>query len=867
MPRNGATPEERVPAPTRDPARPGPLVEVGEANVPFWDRPLADLYTAVNSTAAGLSTGEATRRLDTAGPNALSVHGQRALVEFLLFFTNPLVLILLFAAVVSGVVGEFLNAALIVVMVLLSVALNFFQAYRSQRAADNLRRAVVTTATVIRDGAWRDVPQREIVPGDVVRVAAGDLVPADARLLDSRDLFVNEATLTGESLPAEKTMIRSAGERGLADAGDALFLGTSVISGTATALVVETGARTQIGHIAQHLAKRPPPTEFERGTRGFGMLIMRTVTFLVLFVFVVNAGIKHAPAIDSLLFAIALAVGLTPEFLPMIMSVTLSSGAVRMARHKVIVKRLAAIENFGSMDVLCSDKTGTLTDGCITLERYVDASGEEQERVLLFAALNGAFESGIKSPLDEAIVRHAHPDIGDYVKLDEIPFDFSRRRSSVVARDAQGCTLVTKGAPESVLTACTHYERDGRPCSFDASEHAAAAATFRDLSMAGYRVLAVAYRPIAPRPAYAVADEQELTLAGFAAFLDPPRQDVAETLAALGRDGVTVKIMTGDNELVTASICRQVGVDASTMVLGTDLEHVSEEALGPLAERTAVFARVSPDQKNRVMRALRRRGHVVGFMGDGINDAPSLHGADVGISVAGAVDVAKDAADIILLERSLSVLHDGVLEGRKCFGNIMKYIMMGTSSNFGNMFSMAGAVVFLPYLPMLPLQILLNNFLYDLSQLTIPGDRVDNAYLVNPKRWNILFIQRFMLVVGPVSSIYDFLTFGAMMWLFHSSEKLFHTGWFVESLATQTLVILVIRTALPPWKSRPSTPLLASVLTSVGVGILLPFSPAGSWLGFTPLPASFFVFLLVAVTSYLALVEGIKRWFYRRYAQ
>ncbi len=859
--------EEQAPTPAHQSARSEPLTILDQTKVPFWDRPLVDLRAALNSTAAGLSTDEAERRLDAEGPNELSVHGHRALVEFLLFFANPLVLILLFAAAVSGVVGEFLNAALIVVMVMLSVALNFFQTYRSQRAADSLRRSVSTTASILRDGSWRDVPRREVVPGDVVRVAAGDLVPADVRLIDARDLFVNEAALTGESLPAEKTMSSASGPRGLADADTALFLGTSVISGTATALVIETGARTQIGHVAQHLTKRPPPTEFERGTHGFGMLIMRTVVFLVLFVFVVNAGIKHASVIDSLLFAIALAVGLTPEFLPMIMSVTLSAGAVRMARHKVIVKRLSSIENFGSMNVLCSDKTGTLTEGCITLEQYVDTTGTRQERVLLFAVLNGAFESGIKSPLDEAIVRHSHPDIAGYNKRDEIPFDFSRRRSSVVVEDTHGPLLVAKGAPESILPVCTRYERNGQALPLDTAARVPAETTFRTLSADGYRVLAVAYRPVPSQSAYAVADEQGLILAGFAAFLDPPRRDVADTIATLRRDGITVKIMTGDNELVTASICRQVGLDPATMVLGTDLEQISEEALGPLAERAAVFARVSPDQKNRVMRALQRRGHVVGFMGDGINDAPSLHSADVGISVANAVDVAKDAADIILLERSLSVLHAGLLEGRKCFGNIMKYIMMGTSSNFGNMFSMAGAVVFLPYLPMLPLQILINNFLYDLSQLTIPGDRVDDAYMENPKRWNIHFIQRFMLIVGPVSSLYDFLTFGAMIWLFHSSEKLFHTGWFVESLATQTLVILVIRTALPPWKSRPSTPLMASVLTSVGVGVLLPFTPVGASLGFTPLPAGFFLFLLVVVTSYLGLVEGIKRWFYQRYAQ
>jgi Mg2+-importing ATPase len=617
--------------------------------------------------------------------------------------------------------------------------------------------------------------------------------------------------------------------------------------------------------VAQHLAKAPPQTEFERGTHGFGLLIMRTVVVLTLFVFVVNGFVRHSPLLESFLFAIALAVGLTPEFLPMIMSVTLSRGAMHMARRKVIVKRLAAIENFGSMSILCSDKTGTLTEGQITLEQHVDITGEEHERVILFAVLNGAFETGIKSPLDEAIVRHEHPAIESYLKRDEIPFDFQRRRSSVVVSGEGRTLLVVKGAPESVVPLCTRYEQDGEVAPLDPDKLALANRTFGELSSDGYRVLAIAFREIDARDTYAVSDETDLTLSGFAAFLDPPRESARATIQALQAAGITLKIMTGDNELVTKTICHQVALNGADIVLGTQIDATRDEALGALAERTTVFARVSPEQKNRVMAALRRRGHVVGFMGDGINDAPSLHNADVGISVAGAVDVAKEAADIILLERSLAVLLDGVLEGRKSFGNIMKYILMGTSSNFGNMFSMAGGSLFLPFLPMLPLQILLNNFLYDMSQITIPGDRVDDAYLQNPKRWQIGFIQKFMLIVGPISSIYDFLTFGVLLWLFNSSEKLFHTGWFVESLATQTLVIMVIRTSGPPWKSRPSNALIGSVMTAVLVAIALPYSPFASTLGFVAPPPAFYAFLIVAVATYLALVEVVKRLFYRRY--
>ncbi|HEX8917614.1 MAG TPA: magnesium-translocating P-type ATPase, partial [Chloroflexota bacterium] len=812
---------------------------------PFWVDDVDTLCRSMDSTPAGLTAAEAKQRLQEFGPNDLARQRKSAALEIILFFTNPLVLILLLAALVSGVMGEYVNAGLIAVIVSLSVLLNFFQAYRSQQAADRLRQLVVTTATVLRDGGWLEIPQADIVPGDVIRLSAGDLIPADARLIESQTLYVNEAALTGESMPARKEAQSSIASTALVDARDAVFLGTSVVSGTATAVVAHTGRQTEIGHIAQHLAARPPQTEFERGTHAFGMMIMRTVILLVLFVFVVNALVKHTSYLESFLFAIALAVGLTPEFLPMIMSVTLSAGALRMARKKVVVKRLATIENFGSMDILCSDKTGTLTEGKIALEQYVDIHGDTDQNVLLYAVLNAAFETGIKSPLDDALVHHSHPDIARYTKAGEIPFDFLRRRSSIAVQDGSGYLLVTKGAPEGVLPLCQDFERGGKKALFQDEDRQIADQTFRRLSGEGQRVLAVAYRRVTHNARYTPEDEHNLTLVGFAAFLDPPKESAAKALADLREAGIAVKIMTGDNELVTQAICCQVGLDGTGIVLGEHLDRTSDEALGVLAERTSVFARVSPEQKNRLMRTLRERGHVVGFMGDGINDAPSLHNADVGISVSDAVDVAKEAAEIILLEESLEVLHDGVLEGRRSFGNVMKYIMMGTSSNFGNMFSMAGASLFLPFLPMLPLQILLNNFIYDVSQLTIPSDRVDNGYVAKPKRWNINFIQHFMLIVGPISSIYDFLTFGVLIWLFHSSEALFHTGWFVESLATQTLVILVIRTSLPPWKSRPSRTLVAGIFIAVAVAMVLPFTAVSSALGFVALPVPFFIFLVV----------------------
>jgi Mg2+-importing ATPase len=833
---------------------------------PFWAARADAVLADVGSSAAGLASQEALARFRRVGPNEPApprrFEALRGLGAFLL---NPLVLILLVASTVSAVFGQVVSSGIIACMVLLSIVLNFTQSYQSQLAAQRLRDRVGQRTTVLRDGRAVEIPAREVVPGDVVRLSAGDLVPGDGRLLSSRDLFLNEAALTGESLPREKHADAAADPGApVEEAATAVLQGTSVVSGFGEAVVVRTGARTEFGQVAARLAGRAPETEFERGTRQFGMLILQVVMLLVFFVFLVNSLFRREP-LESFLFAVALAVGLTPELLPMIVSVTLSRGAVRMARKKVIVKRLAAIENFGSMDILCSDKTGTLTVGEISVSRHVNARGEEDEAVIRLAALNSAFQTGLKSPMDEAILRHEHPAVARYRLRDEVPFDFQRRRMSVVVEDGGDRLLVTKGAPESVLPACEALELAGVSTPLDAPARAGAEALFRRLSSEGYRVLAVAYRPVPPQPAYTVADERELRFVGFAAFLDPPREGVVDMLAALKADGITVKIVTGDNELVTQHICRQVGLDADEIVLGDAVERMSDPALAAVAERTQVFARVSPMQKNRIILALRSRGHVLGCMGDGINDAPALRSADVGISVDTAVDVARDAADIILLEKRLDVLHEGVLEGRRSFGNIMKYVLMGTSSNFGNMLSMATASMFLPFLPMLPLQILLNNFLYDLAQVPIPSDRVDATYTLKPKRWNVHFIRRFMLLIGPLSSVYDFLTFAVMLWLFHANESLFQTGWFVESLATQTLVIFVIRTAGRPWKSRPSAGLTWGVCACAAAGAVIPFTPLAPWLGFTPLPPLFFAILVLMIVTYLGLVEIVKRWFYRRY--
>ena len=818
----------------------------------------------------GLTSADARRRLEEVGPNEPAPPQHVPLIKHAVaLLSNPLVLILLLAGGISATLGETVNAAIIVVIVLLSVSLNFVQTYRSQQAVDRLRRVVAPTATVLRDGQWRELARRDLVPDDVIRLTAGDLVPADATLLEARDLHVQEAALTGESLPVEKTARdpRTAQD----DPHHQVFVGTSVVSGVATAVVTATGRRMVFGDIAARLSRRPPETEFERGTRQFGLFITRIVFFLVLFVFAVSAALRHNP-LESLLFAVALAVGLTPELLPVITTVTLARGAVHMARQHVIVKNLEAIQNFGSADILCSDKTGTLTGGDMVLEQYVDPFGRSSDRVLLLAYLNSAHETGIENPLDEAILkarernpldvavlRHDHPDAHAYRKIDEVPFDFERRCVSIVVEANGERMLISKGAPESVLARCARVDVDGQPSPFDAAARQRCEALYQQMSAQGYRTLAVAHKTVPTQAAYGIEAEQGLTLAGFLTFADPPRADAAETLRAMRRDGVEVKILTGDNELVTRHVCTEVGLDASRIVLGSEIEQMTDPALAATAEQTAVFARVSPGQKTRILLALKSRGHVVGFLGDGINDAPSLHAADVGISVASGVDVAKDAADIILLERGLDVLHNGIIEGRKAFGNVMKYLLMGTSSNFGNMFSMAAASVFLPFLPMLPTQILLNNFLYDTAQITIPTDNVDPTFIRKPRRWRISLIRDFMLFIGPISSIYDFLTFGALLLIFRAHEQLFHTGWFVESLATQTLVLFVIRTAGNPLRSRPSLPLAVTTLVMVAVGIALPYTPAAPYLGFVPLPAGYFVFLAAATGTYLVVVEMVKR--------
>ena len=822
---------------------------------------MVEPQTQFEERFAGLSADEAALRFAQFGPNEpVRLRRGALLADLTALFANPLVVILLIAGLISFVLGNTADASIILIVILLGVTLNFVQTFRSSRAMDRLRAHVAPTATVLRAGIWREVHRRELVPGDVVKLGAGDMVPADGALLWSRDLYVQEAALTGESLPVEKDLM-AASTAGSTEAR-AVFLGTSVVSGTGIARIHETGPRTMFGQIAERLAARPRETEFESSMRSFSLLILRTVVFLILFIVGTRVAL-HRGAFESFVFAVALAVGLTPEFLPMITSVTLARGAVRMADDQVIVKHLPAIQNFGTMDILCTDKTGTLTTGKMDLHSFVDFRGQSSGSVLGFAQWNSTFETGIRSPLDDAILSAPSNRTGNYVKCDEIPFDFERRRLSIVVKEDRGGSpvwrLITKGAPEGILSLSRFCETGQGIIALEAETRRISEATFSALSAQGFRVLAVAWRDVPRQERYSAQDEHSLVLAGFLAFSDPPSPDAAAALQAMNRDGVAVKILTGDNELVAGRVCRQVGLDPGKIVLGRELETTTDAALQHLAEETTVFARVTPMQKHRIINALRSRGHVVGYMGDGINDAPSLRAADVGVSVASAVDVARDAAEIILLRPGLAILHKGVIEGRRASANVLKFILMETSSNFGNMFSMAAASIFLPFLPMLPTQILLNNFLYDLSQVTIPSDVVDKEYLRQPRRWDMKLVRSFMLFIGPISSLYDFLTFFVLLALFHAGPSEFHTGWFIESLSTQTLVIFVIRTAHSPLRSRPSWPLTVTAVAVVTFGVMLPYLPLADLLGFTRLPWPFFVFLGASVTTYLVLVEIAKR--------
>jgi Mg2+-importing ATPase len=834
----------------------------------------------LNSRLGGLNAAEAESRLKQVGANEIARQKrQSVLMRLLSNVKNPLVLLLVALGVLSYLTGDQRATVVIFVMVVLGVVLRFFQELRADNAAAKLQAMVGNTATVVRDGKDQEVPLKMLVPGDIIRLAAGDMVPADARLLSAKDLFLNQAALTGEALPVERKAATPAADmQNPLELSNLCFLGSNVESGSATAVVIHTGNRTYFGSLAAGIVGQRQPTSFDLGINKFTWLMIRFIAVMVPAVFLINGFFRHN-WLDAFLFAMAVAVGLTPEMLPMIVTVNLSKGALAMARKKVIVKRLNAIQNFGAMDVLCTDKTGTLTQGKIVLEKYLDVNGDANEKVLHYGYLNSYHHTGLKNLLDQAVLDHEELEERlkakeRYKKIDEIPFDFERRRMSVVVEDETGLnTLICKGAVEEVLSQCTRVDVKGQIIPVEREHDAKRRQIADDLNGQGFRVIALAYKEMpgaSDDPVYSVKDEADLILLGFLAFLDPPKDTASEALLRLHGLNVTVKVLTGDNEIITAYICKEVGMPVEHLLLGSQIESMSEPELATAANTTSVFARLAPAHKERIIRALQTQGHVLGFLGDGINDAPALKAADVGISVDSAVDIAKESSDIILLENSLLVLEQGVLEGRRVFGNIVKYIKMAASSNFGNMFSVVGASAFLPFLPMLPIQVLGTNLLYDFSQTTIPTDGVDADWLTKPRQWTIGRILRFILFIGPISSIFDYLTFFIMLYVFKcwNNPALFHTGWFVESLFTQTLIIHVIRTNKIPFiQSRASWPLVLTSLAIVVVGAWLTVSPLATTLGFVALPPSFWLFLAAMLLGYALLTQVVKTWFVRRFGE
>ena len=817
----------------------------------------------------GLSDIEAAELRRQYGANTIRTRVARSLVrQFVTRLTNPLITVLLIASLVSAATGEVTNFVIISAIVLLSVSIDFFQEIRATSAAEKLSASVAVTATVIRDGQPVKRPVEDLVPGDCVSLSAGDLVPADGVILEARDFFVNQSMLTGEAFPVEKhagPLSTSSNE--LHDATDTVFMGTSVIGGSALIRVTQTGMHSALGGISESLQTPAHLTALERETRRFGMFIVRLTLLLVLFVLLVNAWFSR-PWLESFLFAIALAVGLTPELLPMVVSVTLSRGALRLAQLKLIVKRKTAIQELGAMNMFCVDKTGTLTEARIALMRHVDAHGHESEPVLRLAYLNSYFETGLKSPLDEAILSHQTIDVHSWKKIDELPFDFERRCVSVLIDDGARRWLVVKGAPDDIMRLCgaAGLPDSAEPHTLDQTLLRQAQQTHQNLEAQGLRVVAVAWRDMERDHEVArLADEQGLVLAGFAAFLDPPKASAAQALTQLKSAGITVKILTGDSEVVTRHVCQQLGVTIREVMQGHEIATMDDRSLRRRVDRVTLFCRVTPAQKERVIRALQANGHVVGYMGDGINDAPSITAADVGLSLISGVDVAKAAADMILLERDLNALHQCVIEGRRTSVNILKYILMGTSSNFGNMFSMAGASLFLPFLPMQPTQVLLNNILYDISEIPIPLDQVDARETRSPRKLDLDLIRRFMLVIGPVSSLFDFLTFYALLKLVGADEKMFQTGWFIESLCTQVLVVFVIRTRGNPFSSRAHPALIVASITVILFALLLPLTAAGKALGFIELSLHLYLLLIGLVVAYLIVVQVTKQAFYSWY--
>ena len=829
----------------------------------FWCRPAAEVLADLQTAPGGLSTAEALSRAERYAGRRLAPRKRTDALSLLLGqFSSPIVLLLLGATAISLALRDTADAVIILVIVAVSGLLGFWQERGAAGAVEKLLSLVEVRAQVLRDGAPCAVPLAQVVPGDVVLLSAGATAPGDCLLLETRDLFADEATLTGETFPAEKTVAVLPTETPLAKRSNAVFLGTHVVSGTATAVVASIGRDTEFGAVADRLKLRPPETDFERGVRRFGYLLMEVTLLLVIAIFGFNVYL-HRPVLDSFLFSMALAVGLTPQLLPAIVSINLAQGARRMAEHKVIVKRLAAIENFGSMDVLCTDKTGTVTEGVVTLQSVTDVSGQESDRALRYAYLNARFQTGFASPIDEAIRSHRPIDVSGWTKLDEVPYDFVRKRLSVLVAGPDGAVIVTKGALAQVLEVCTTAEDGGGAPVPLASVREQIDERFAQYSTSGQRTLGLACKRLDGGTRIGKDSEAGMTFLGFIRFADPPKPGIAATIARLRDLGVRLKVITGDNARVAATVAQQIGLGEVRVMSGHEVGAMSDEALLHQVDQVGIFADVEPNQKERLILALRKAGHVVGYMGDGINDASALHAADVGLSVEGAVDVAKQVADIVLLEKNLDVLVDGVREGRITFANTLKYVLMATSANFGNMFSMAGASLLLPFLPLLPKQILLTNLLTDLPEMTIASDNVDGVLVARPRRWDIGFIRSFMVVFGLLSSVFDYLTFGALLYVLHAGTEEFRTGWFVESVLSAALVVLVVRSRLPFFETRPGRRLVLATVGVIAITLVLPLSPAAPWLDFRPLPWSFLGLLALIVVAYIASAELAKRCFYR----
>jgi Mg2+-importing ATPase len=845
------------------------IIRVSQAVIDAAGKDGAALLRDLRTSPDGLTQAEAENRARTAGPNEVAQERKQGwFIRLLKILRNPLVILLSTLSAISYATGDVRAGTVMVIMVALSAGLRFWQEARADDAAEKLKAMIHVTATVVRDAAPREIPLRDLVPGDVIKLGAGDMIPGDVRLLSSKDIFVSQGTLTGESLPVEKFHDpQTTANSSPTELKNICFMGTSIESGTATAVVVTTGVQTYLGSMARSITGERALTSFDEGLNRFTWLMIQFMAVMVPLVFLINGFTKHDWK-GAFFFALAVAVGLTPEMLPMIVSVCLSNGALAMSRKKVIVKRLNSIQNFGGMDLLCTDKTGTLTEDRVVLMRHCNVAGRDSEDVLLDGYLISYFQTGLKNLLDRAILDtpdfHGKSVLEKYKKLDEIPFDFTRRMMSVFVQDPDGkAILLTKGAPEEVFRHCTQFELDGKLSAMDPEHMAGLKEEYDNLSNDGFRVLAVATKGLAGKQVCAKEDESDLVLRGYVAFLDPPKDTAARALAALLKHGVTVKILTGDNPLVSRKVCKDVGLSADPMLLGSDIEKMSDAELAEASDKAVLFARLSPAHKERVIRLLRGKGHVVGFMGDGINDAPALRAADVGISVDTATDIAKESADLILLEKDLMVLEEGVVEGRKVFANIVKYIRMGASSNFGNMFSVLGASAFLPFLPMAPIQVLTNNLLYDFSQVPIPADSVDDEQVTRPRPWNLGEIKRFILFIGPISSVFDYTTFFVMLYIFHcwdpARAPLFQTGWFVESLMTQTLIIHVIRTnKIPFLQSRASWALTGTTLAIMAFGIWLPHSPMASALGFAQLPGLYWPILMLTLVGYMGLMQLIK---------